>query len=155
MRPNIICSLFAFGGGIVLAILAPKIHDYESWFWVAAAACFVAAVGMLVAPRISSKFLIGSPLQIGFGKGDKYERTEQILETGMFRRLMLGMFAQLGPASALQKQRASRPQGSIARSWFRSEFSRRGPGYSERCAVHRGQCSQRQCQRLLIDKAGG
>jgi hypothetical protein len=50
MRPNIICSLFAFGGGIVLAILAPKIHDYENWFWTAAAICFITALGMLAAP---------------------------------------------------------------------------------------------------------
>jgi hypothetical protein len=57
MRPNIICSLFTFGGSIVLAILATKIHDYESWFWVAAAICFVAAFVILVAPWASSIFL--------------------------------------------------------------------------------------------------
>jgi len=50
MRPNIICSLLSFGGGIVLAIFASKIRDHEGYFWAAAGVCFVAALGILVTP---------------------------------------------------------------------------------------------------------
>jgi hypothetical protein len=55
MRPNVICSLFTFGGSIVLAILATYIHDYEAGFWAAAAICFIVATYMWAAPWASAK----------------------------------------------------------------------------------------------------
>jgi hypothetical protein len=44
MRTIIISSLVNSGAAIVLAILASKIRDYEIYFWLAAAFCFVAAL---------------------------------------------------------------------------------------------------------------
>ena len=56
MRPNIICSLLSFGGGIVLLIVASEVRDHEVYFWVAAIACFVAAFAIWVAPWVWSLF---------------------------------------------------------------------------------------------------
>jgi hypothetical protein len=39
-------------------------------------------------PESSPQRIGSSPLKIEFGSGDKYERTEQILETGIFRRMI-------------------------------------------------------------------
>ena len=110
MRPNIICSLFTFGGSIVLAILATKIHDYETWFWAGAGTCFVAAIGIWAGPWMSAHVIaylghgkapppkehqtesplqrIGSPLRIEFGNDSNYERIEHFDETGIFRRMI-------------------------------------------------------------------
>src|SRR5580704_14784930 len=51
MRATLIFSLLSFAGSIVLAILATKIPQYEGCFWVAAAFCVVAAIGVWVSPR--------------------------------------------------------------------------------------------------------
>jgi hypothetical protein len=45
MRANAIFSLLTFGGGMVLAILGAKIHEYETLFWCLAFIClFFAAI---------------------------------------------------------------------------------------------------------------
>jgi hypothetical protein len=87
---------FHFGGSIVLAILATKIHDYESWFWIAAAICFMAALCIFAWPWILSQFFSPTSPPVSAGAvvrvvaqiglkfdGNAFSRDESITQIGV------------------------------------------------------------------------
>jgi hypothetical protein len=52
MRANAIFSFLTFGGGIVLAIFAAKIHEHETLFWALAGICFLLAILIWALPSL-------------------------------------------------------------------------------------------------------